>query len=391
MPISLTCLSILQLSAIKGLGLKTFHHLHRELGSVDNILLAGHERLHALGVKKSINQAICNLSSTSTLHAHSFEIEQAIEWAAYDRQFLLCIEDDDYPARLKEIYCPPPVIYVKGCLEAFEQPAIAMVGSRNASISGAQNAFSFARDFALGGYCVYSGLALGVDAAAHQGALYAQGRTCAVLGTGLDVVYPKQHRELAEDITEKGVLISEMNLGAKPVPANFPRRNRIISGLSQGVLVVEASLKSGSLITANYAVEQNRDVFALPGPIDSPVSKGCHALIKQGARLVETVDDILADWGYQAYDEIISVTDDSLVKASDTVEVSTDKLNKLSAEELLILENIGYSCVSFDALVLHTGLEVGALTHLLIGLELKGALNSVPGGYQRIKTVHSPA
>jgi DNA processing protein len=389
MSISPACLSILQLSAIKGLGLKTFHHLHHELGSVDNILLAGRERLSEIGLKQSINLAICDLVNAKMPYVYSFEIEQALEWSSIDRQYLLCIEDAEYPSRLKEIYCPPPVIYVKGCLGAFEQPAVAMVGSRNASLSGVQNAFSFARDFALAGFCVYSGLALGVDAASHKGALYAKGATCAVLGTGLDVIYPKQHIKLAEQITEKGVLVSEMNLGAKPVPANFPRRNRIISGLSQGVLVVEASLKSGSLITANYAVEQNRDVFALPGPIDSPVSKGCHALIKQGARLVETVDDILEEWVHVARRNVSSdsVDDDSIPISTK----SPDTFEHLSSEESLVMTNVGYSRVSFDVLAHHTSLEVGQLTHLLIGLELKGELSSVPGGYQRIKTVHSPA
>jgi DNA processing protein len=397
MSISPACLSILQLSAIKGLGLKTFHHLHRELGSVDNIFLAGRERLSELGLKQSINQAICDLVNATMPCTYSFEIEQAIEWASFDRQYLLCIEDVEYPSRLKEIYCPPPVIYVKGCVGAFEQPAVAMVGSRNASISGSQHAFSFARDFALAGFCVYSGLALGIDAASHQGALYAKGATCAVLGTGLDVIYPKQHIKLAEEITEKGVLVSEMNLSAKPIPANFPRRNRIISGLSQGVLVVEASLKSGSLITASYAVEQNRDVFALPGPIDSPVSKGCHALIKQGARLVETVDDILGEWVHEARKPVSSESvDDNLTSTSTSTLTltsisSTDKFEHLSAEESLVMANIGYSRVSFDVLAHHTNMEVGQLTYLLIGLELKGELSSVPGGYQRIKTVHSPA
>jgi len=379
MPISSVCLSILQLSAIKGLGLKTFHHLHRELGCVDNILLAGHDRLKELGLKQSINKAICDLVNTPTSYTYSFEIEQAIEWASLNRQYLLSIEDAGYPSRLKEIYCPPPVIYVKGCLSAFEQPAIAMVGSRNASISGAQHAFTFARDFALAGFCVYSGLALGIDAASHQGALYAQGATCAVLGTGLDVVYPRQHIKLADEITEKGILISEMNLGAKPVPANFPRRNRIVSGLSQGVLVVEASLKSGSLITANYAVEQNRDVFAIPGPIDSPVSKGCHALIKQGARLVETVDDILGEWVHEAHPQVPSQSQGKNQAVSNTV-----MSEHLSPEERLVMENIDYQRVSFDVLAHHTNLEVGTLTHLLIGLELKGELSSVPGGYQRL-------
>lgn len=383
MSISKVCLSVLYLSEIKGLGLKTFHHLHRELGSVDEILLAGPERLQELGLKQSIIEGICNLSRREGEHVSSLAIEQACEWSSSEQQYLLCIEDDAYPARLKEIYCPPPVIYVKGSLTAFDLPAVAIVGSRNASVLGAQNAFSFARDLAVSGFCVYSGLALGVDAAAHKGALYTQGATCAVLGTGLDIIYPKQHRALAAEISENGLLVSEMSLGTKPLPANFPRRNRIISGLSQGVLVVEASLKSGSLITASYAVEQDRDVFALPGPVDSPVSKGCHALIKQGARLVESAEDIIEEWA-QILD--LSFSKNNLVtKGEEQVSFAG-----LSAEESVVMDSVGYSRVSFDVLAHHTKMEVGLLTQLLIGLELKGELSSVPGGYQRLKTVHSP-
>ncbi len=385
MPISSACLSILQLSAIRGLGLKTFHHLHRELGSVDHILNAGYALLNELGLKATISQAICDLACAPESQTYSTEIQRAMEWASFGRQHLLSIEDENYPSRLKEIYCPPPVIYAKGRLSAFEQPAIAMVGSRNASIAGAQHAFTFARDFALAGFCVYSGLALGVDAASHQGALYAQGSTCAVLGTGLDVIYPKQHLKLADEISETGVIVSEMNLGAKPIPANFPRRNRIISGLSQGVLVVEASLKSGSLITANYAVEQNRDVFAIPGSVDNPVSRGCHALIKQGARLIETADDILNDWVHD-----IGVQESSESNKS-RVNEALETFEHLSSSERLVMSYVDFQRISFDLLAHHTNLDVGQLTHLLIALELKGELCSVPGGYQRVKAVHSPA
>ena len=386
MPVSSNCLSILKLSSIKGLGLKTFHHLHRELGSVDNIFKAGFTQLNDLGIKKHISQAICDLACAPESYTYPAEIERALEWAVIESQYLLSIEDAAYPERLKEIYCPPPVIYVRGRLSVFEQSAIAMVGSRNASISGAQHAFSFARDFASAGFCVYSGLALGIDSASHQGALYAQGATCAVLGTGVDVIYPKQHTKLADEIAETGVLVSEMHLGAKPVPANFPRRNRIISGLSQGVLVVEASLKSGSLITASYALEQNREVYAIPGSIDSPVSRGCHALIKQGARLIETVDDILDEWQYDNSVMVVSEEKENLGS-----ELSTGIFEHLLPEERLVMNYVDFQRVSFDLLVHHTQLDVGKLTHLLISLELKGELCSVPGGYQRVKPVHSPA
>lgn len=383
MPLSTASLSILQLSAIKGLGLKTFHYLFRELGSVRNILNTEHSRFIELGIKPAISRAICDLADSNS-RADSPDILRTREWADCDRHYLLGIEDADYPARLREIYCPPPVLYVKGRLSAFALPAIAMVGSRNSSIAGTQHAFTFARDFALAGCCVYSGLALGVDAASHQGALYAQGMTCAVLATGLDKIYPRQHTKLADEIVETGVLVSEMNLGSKPVPANFPRRNRIISGLAQGVVVVEASLKSGSLITANYALEQNRDVFAIPGSIDSPVSRGCHSLIKQGARLVETAEDVLEEW-------VNDVTSPLECEIKNKPTERAGSFAHLSNDERLIMSHIDFQCVSFDLLLHHTELDVGQLTHLLIGLELKDELCSVPGGYQRLKAVHSPA
>ena len=196
---------------------------------------------------------------------------------------------------------------------------------------------------------------------------------------------PEKNINLANDICERGALISEMSLGALPVPANFPRRNRIISGLSQGVLVVEAGLKSGSLITSNYAIEQNRDVYAIPGPIDSPVSAGCHALIKQGAQLVESIDDILQDGLIQRA---------AITKGSDRSGNPLPRalaFEHLSDDERIVMNYVDYQCVSFDLLMHFTNLEISRLTHLLIALELKGELCSVPGGYQRVKTVHSPA
>jgi len=423
MSISTSCAQLLQLSAIKGLGLKTFHHLHREMGSVQGILDADFQTLKQLGIKKHICDAI-GLLQKSQQQSLGEEYDRIQLWSEDTSHYVICLEDSLYPAALREIYCPPPLIYVKGQLDVFGQASIAMVGSRRPSISGEQHAFSFARDLSLSSLCINSGLAIGVDSASHKGALQGGGRTCAVLATGLDVIYPKQHIELAYKICEQGALVSEMSLGSLPVPASFPRRNRIISGLSQGVLVVEASLKSGSLITANYAAEQNRDVYAIPGCIDSPVSSGCHALIKQGAKLVESVEDILEDGlmlraadarfhatkGRDATQQRGHVTAEKGAEqrtpssahdhdASTIVDVSTvdantvvvDGYDLLSDEERKVINYVDYQCVSFDLLVHYTELETNELTHVLIGLELKGLLCSVPGGYQRVKAVHSPA
>lgn len=380
MTISTVCLNTLSLSAIKGLGLKTFHHLYRELGSVNAILSAGYPALTDLGIKPAICQAVCDMAASPDLflqHAEGLHIQ---DWERHQGRQILCLEDDAYPALLKEVYCPPPILYLEGHLPALAVPAIAMVGSRNPSIAGRQHAFSFARDLSRSGFCINSGLALGIDAASHRGVLSAEGVTSAVLGTGLDVIYPRQHLKLADEIRERGVLVSEMPLGTLPLPANFPRRNRIISGLSRGVLVVEASVKSGSLITANYALEQNREVFAMPGSIDNPMSRGCHALIKQGAKLVEQLEDVLDEWQRNHL---------SVMSESDKEESAM--YGQLSADERCVLANIHYECVSFDLLVGNTGVGVSELTRALVSLELKGLLCSVPGGYQRIKQVKSPA
>jgi len=380
MTISPACRGLIRLSSIKGLGLRTFYHLHREFGSVERILMTEFEHLKGAGVKVAICRAITQLNEGS--QSFSPELERISEWIEGANHFVCCIEDDLYPSCLREIYCPPPIIYMKGEPGALNYPSIAMVGSRNASVAGIQHAFEFARDLAQLDYCVVSGLALGVDAASHKGALHAGGKTCAVLGTGLDVIYPKKHSKLADEICEKGLILSEMGLGSLPRPANFPRRNRIISGLSKGVLVVEASLKSGSLITAGYAVEQNREVYAIPGPIDSPVSAGCHALIKQGAQLVESAEDILPEGLFCLGEQNELPLENTDNKLSCT---------KLSDEEAQVVERLDYQSTSFDTLLIITGLEVSQLTKVLMSLELKGELCTVPGGYQRVKTINSPA
>jgi DNA processing protein len=222
-------------------------------------------------------------------------VERDLKWLGDPNCHLITPFDSEYPALLRQISNAPAVLFVQGNIRRLANPQIAIVGSRNSTVTGRDNAFKFAQHFSELGFTVTSGLALGIDAAAHQGALKGQGGTIAVLGTGIDKIYPSSHVALAHEIIEKGVLLSEYPIGVPPAPSNFPRRNRIISGLSLGTLVVEAALKSGSLITARYALDQGREVFAIPGSIHSPLAKGCHHLIRQGAKLVETAEDVLEE------------------------------------------------------------------------------------------------
>jgi DNA processing protein len=224
----------------------------------------------------------------------------ALEWLAHPDHHLLSIDDPAYPALLREIDDAPPLLYVSGRLDLLDRPALAMVGSRNPSPLGAQTARLFARSFSEAGLTVVSGLALGIDTAAHDGALTGRGSTIAVVGTGLDIVYPAKNRPLAARILESGTLVSEFPLGMTARPDHFPRRNRILSGMALGCLVVEANLRSGSLITARLAAEQGREVFAIPGSIHSPLAKGCHLLIRQGAKLTESAADVVQELGWSA-------------------------------------------------------------------------------------------
>lgn len=295
--------------------------------------------------------------------------------------------DADYPAALLDIEDPPLLLYLTGRLTATAvRPAIAIVGSRNPTPQGQANAHGFAHAFVQAGFTVVSGLALGIDGAAHEGALAgAEARaggddgwaTLAVVGTGLDRVYPGRHRDLAHRISRRGLLISEYPLGTPPLSANFPKRNRIISGLSLGTLVVEAALQSGSLITARLASEQGKDVFAIPGSIHAVQARGCHALIKQGARLVETPQEVLDELRVQSgnlSNRPISIAPDD----RPALESGLDKI------ESPVLEAMGYDPVGLDALLARTGLDTARLQAQLLELELDGAVARLPGGlFQR--------
>lgn len=370
MSISTSAKRILAMSAVSGFGVKSFHQLLNELGSVEAIWQCSYDEFRSFQIKSAVCRALCVARDKYESQADSSSQRSVESWLEQEQRYFIGIEDANYPALLKEVYGAPPFLFVEGQIQALSNPAIAIVGSRNASSSGLQNASAFAQDLALSGYVVTSGLALGVDAAAHQGALEGNGATVAVLATGLDMIYPKKHSSLAEQIKDNGALVSEMQLGTMPVPANFPRRNRIISGLCRGVLVVEASLKSGSLITAKFALEQNREVYAIPGSIHNPMTKGCHSLIKQGAKLVESLPDILDDLHL-----------DLVPKISDRNYSLSDNLTDI---EQKIMEFIGFERRSFDDMVASLRLDVNILTQSLMALEINGLLQTVPGGYQRV-------
>ena len=285
----------------------------------------------------------------------------------------LRIADAGYPPPLRTIADPPPLLHVRGDATALLAPAIAIVGSRQPTPSGRETAFDFARGLAAAGLVVASGLAAGIDAAAHRGALAAGGRTVAVCGTGLDVVYPGTNAELATRIAAQGALVSEFPPGTRPLPHHFPRRNRLISGLALGVLVIEARHRSGSLITARLAAEQGREVFALPGSIHNPLARGCHRLIRDGARLVETVEEVLA--GLQA--DLFGALAAGPAQAPGSAGFSGGPLDR---DSKILLNACGFEPVDVDTLVARTGFPAGSVASMLVLLELRGEVESCAGG-----------
>ena len=309
-------------------------------------------------------------------------LEQDRAWVSGSGASVIAMDHEDYPPLLRRIPDPPPVLFVLGDPGLLWLPQLAVVGSRNPTAAGREHASDFAASLARSGLAITSGLAAGIDAAAHRGALAAAGATIAVLGCGPDQVYPRQHEGLMASIAESGAVVSEFPPGTPPRRANFPRRNRIISGLALGVLVVEAALASGSLITARLAAEQGREVFALPGSLHNPLAKGCHRLIKQGARLVETTDEIGAELAPLA-GELAAALTRRMTEAQPAATPLTD-----SAEsELLqdpdyarLWEALGYDPVSQERLLQRTGLPARNLSSMLLMLELHGLIESVAGG-----------
>ncbi|MCZ7653538.1 MAG: DNA-processing protein DprA [Rhodocyclaceae bacterium] len=301
-------------------------------------------------------------------HDSAEDVAKALAWSNEAGNAILTLADTAYPQCLLDAPDPPTVLYVKGRVELLNAPALAIVGSRNATPQGESNAEAFAAALANAGLTIVSGLALGIDAAAHRGGLRGVGSTIAVIGTGIDRVYPARNQALARDIAASGAIISEFPLGTPALRENFPRRNRVISGLARGCLVVEAAERSGSLITARLAGEQGRDVFAIPGSIHSPLSKGCHKLIKQGAKLVDNAGDILEELGLPAQ-----------------IETNAAAASALNAETASLLDCIGHDPLDVDTLASRSGLTAEKLYAILLQMELDGRIASLPGGrFQRI-------
>lgn len=301
-------------------------------------------------------------------------VEQDLRWLDGEARHVVPYTDERYPALLREIAQPPIVLFCHGDPALLAQRQLAIVGARAVSPQGAETAAGFAAELTRCGLLVTSGLAQGVDAAAHRGALAAGGATVAVCGTGLDRIYPARHRELAREIAARGVLVSEFPAGTPALAENFPRRNRIISGLSLGVLVVEAAPQSGSLITARLAAEQGREVFAIPGSIHSPMSRGTHALIRNGAKLTESVHDILEELALQLGEAFAPARERGAAPGP-----------QLDPERQRVLDAVGFEPTTFDRLVERLAMPVDALSSALLTLELDGRIAPAPGGaYQRL-------
>lgn len=352
-----------------GIGALRFVRLLEELGSPTAVLAENASALRALGLTDN---------SVAYLRAPDWaRVDADLAWLDGDAQrHLLLWDDPRYPANLKEIHDPPPLLFVCGDVDVLAQPQLAVVGTRNPSPTGERCAFEFAAALSTMGLTVTSGLAQGIDAAAHRGALSVGGLTVAVAGTGPDRVYPAAHLDLAHQIVANGAIVTELPPGTPLSRGNFPRRNRLISGLAWGVLVVEAAAESGSLITARLAMEQGREVFAIPGSIHNPSAKGCHALIRQGAQLVDCVDDIVQELrGFAA----------QALNTGPVASLSQETLG-LSEDHHALLKWVAYEPTSVDTLVTVSGETPEAVASMLLLLELEGHIASVAGGcYHRLK------
>ena len=355
----------LALRLVRGVGNVTYRTLLEHFGSPQAVFAAPLANLTAAGVSAEVGRAIRGFDQWDTVEAELQRIAQA-------RVRLVTRSDAKYPDNLSHIHDPPPFLYVHGCLQPEDRVAIALVGSRAASAYGRGVARELARGLARHGVTVVSGLARGIDAEAHRAALEAGGRTLAVLGSGLDVIYPKEHSALAQEMSQNGAVISEFSLASRPEAGHFPYRNRVISGLTLGTVVIEATEKSGSLITARCALEQNREVFAVPGNVTAGRSRGPHQLIKQGAKLVENVEDILS--------EIVPALPPGLPLAAQTAqnEPAVDLVN-LEPDEVRLVNVLDGEPVHVDVLIARSSLSPARVLEVLLGLELKGIVTQLPG------------
>lgn len=361
----------LELRAVKGLGPRIFSKLLAAFGTPQAIRSASHADLRSIGeIPLSLAQALHQPLPLEVQH----QIRQELAGVQAGRYTLVTLHDPAYPASLKTIPDPPPILAHTGELLPQDRHALAIVGARKASAPGRTFTQQLSGDLAALGFTLVSGMARGTDAAAHVGALTSSGRTLAVLGCGIDQTYPLEHRQLRRKIEAQGAVISEFPLGTPPHAYHFPQRNRLISGLSLGVIVIEATAKSGSLITARLALEQNREVFAVPGNVNYPLSRGPHRLIKQGAKLVEDVSDIL--------EEILPILDsefrDNLKKQQLTVQRESS-LPQLGSEEQHLLNLVPLDPVSLDELISHSPYSSSEVMSILLSLEIKGLIKHIPG------------
>ncbi len=351
--------SLYFMHCIPGIGSKTLWKIKQQIGSFQTCLEGNADVWQQCSLSPAIQNAITNARLKS----------DPITWLDRlhgDDIAICCVDDDDYPDMLRAIYDPPYIFYYRGDLSILQEFCLAVVGSRRATSYGKGQARRFGRELADHGIVVISGMARGIDTEAHFGALDGPGKTAAVLGCGIDIIYPPENDKLYHQIAEHGVIISEFPPGTRPEPGNFPARNRSISGLAHGVLVVEAQQRSGALITADFALEQGRDVFAIPGQINSLNSAGTNQLIKQGACMVCTVKDILNEYGL----------DDS----GDTL-TQGELIFSLDSDENMVLQAIAHETVHFDKILEQVELSIGKLNTTLLKLELEGIIRSMPGNY----------
>ncbi len=360
----------LRLSLTNGIGPSSIHRLLQHLGSLDQLESSNTATLTTAGLSKQ--QSLDFLESD-----HQERIDETLEWLEEDNHHLVTFGSPDYPRRLADIHDAPPVIYVIGDKEVLKAPQLAIVGSRMPTQGAARTAREFAAALVGYGLSITSGLAIGVDVEAHRGCLDADGLTIAVAATGLDRVYPAKHRAIAYEIVQNGAMISEHPLGTGIHKAYFPRRNRLISGLSIGTLVVEAAVKSGSLTTARHATEQGREVLAMPGSIHNPLARGCHRLIRQGAKLVETVDDILEELAGQ-----IDTT--ALHDAVDETPENAKPGVDLDPEYEKLFACVDFRPQSIDQLVKQCELPANEVASMLLMLELQGLIES-PGANRYVR------
>ena len=353
---------------------RQFNQLLSVFGSPEKIFSADHAALLQAGAGEELVIAITEAARGRGPDETKRRVEASLAWSQDPSNHVLVRHSPDYPYLLNLIPDPPPVLHVTGSIEGLHLPMLAMVGSRCASPDGRRHARRFARELAQGGLGITSGMARGIDAESHQGALQAGGMTVAVLGTGIDRVYPAGHGDLMRAIAAAGgAVVSEFNPGTPPLAANFPRRNRIISGLCLGVLVVEAGLQSGSMITARFALEQGREVFAIPGSINNPLSRGCHRLIAQGAKLVEETADIIEECAALLGSFVTAKTQARPSVPMRHLDKTLGRLKKL----------IGFDPVTLESLIAQSGMDAGATTAALVELEVLGEIELRPGGYVR--------